>query len=58
MTREDELLQRYAAKQSQAAFTELVQRYLNFVYSVCRRQVGNEALAQDVTQTVFSAPGR
>ena len=53
MTREDELLQRYAAKQSEAAFTELVQRYLNFVYSVCRRQVGNDALAQDITQTVF-----
>jgi RNA polymerase sigma factor (sigma-70 family) len=53
LTREDELLQRYAAKQSEAAFAELVQRYLNFVYSVCRRQVGNDALAQDVTQTVF-----
>ena len=53
MTREDELLKRYAAKQSQAAFAELVRRYLDFVYSICRRKLGDDALAQDVTQTVF-----
>lgn len=53
MAREDELLQRYTAKQSQTAFTELVHRYLDFVYSVCRRQLGNDAQAQDAAQMVF-----
>lgn len=53
MTREEDLLRRYSAKQSQAAFAELVRRYLDFVYSVCRRQLGDPELAQEVTQTVF-----
>ena len=53
MTREEDLLRRYSARQSQAAFAELVRRYLDFVYSVCRRQLGDPELAQDVTQTVF-----
>lgn len=53
MTREEDLLRRYSARQSQAAFAELVRRYLDFVYSVCRRKLGDPELAQDVTQTVF-----
>lgn len=53
MTREEELLRRYSARQSQAAFAELVRRYLDFVYSVCRRQLGDPEMAQDVAQTVF-----
>lgn len=53
MTREEDLLRRYSARQSQAAFAELVRRYLDFVYSVCRRQLGDPEMAQDVTQTVF-----
>lgn len=53
MTREEDLLRRYSVRQSQAAFAELVRRYLDFVYSVCRRQLGDPELAQDVTQTVF-----
>ncbi len=51
--REDQLLQRFAAKRSEAAFAELVRRNLDFVYSVCRRKVGDRELAQDITQTVF-----
>ena len=51
--REDWLLKRYSAKGSEAAFAELVRRHLDFVYSVCRRQVGDPELAQDITQTVF-----
>ena len=50
---EDRLLQRFSAKGSEAAFAELVSRHLDFVYSVCRRQVGDPELAQDITQTVF-----
>jgi len=52
-TREEWLLQRFSAKGSEAAFAELVSRHLDFVYSVCRRQVGDPELAQDITQTVF-----
>lgn len=51
--REDRLLQRFCAKGSEAAFAELVRRHLDFVYSVCRRKVGDPELAQDITQTVF-----
>ena len=44
------LLQEYAERQSESAFHELVQRHLNFVYSVTMRYVGNAADAQDVAQ--------
>ena len=48
-----ELLQQYA-KGSEGAFTELVGRYIDFVYSAALRQVGADAhLAQDVAQSVF-----
>jgi RNA polymerase sigma factor (sigma-70 family) len=49
-----ELLRRYVQERSEAAFTELVNGYVNFVYSAALRQVGGDAhLAQDVTQSVF-----
>jgi RNA polymerase sigma factor (sigma-70 family) len=55
MTEDTELLRRYAADHSEAAFAELVQRRLDLVYSVALRQVGGDAhLAQDVTQRVFA----
>ncbi|BDI30248.1 hypothetical protein CCAX7_22990 [Capsulimonas corticalis] len=53
MTGEDELLRRYAARRSEAAFDELVRRHMDFVYSVCRRKLGDAEMARDVTQTVF-----
>ena len=50
-----ELLRRYVAEQSQAAFGELVRRHIDFVYASALRQTrGNAALAQDVAQAVFT----
>lgn len=49
-----ELLRRYARDRSEAAFTELVQRNLLFVYSTAIRQVGGSHRAEDVVQAVFT----
>lgn len=48
-----ELLRHYADTGSQDAFAELVRRHIDWVYAVCRRRVGDPALAEDVTQAVF-----
>jgi RNA polymerase sigma factor (sigma-70 family) len=54
-----ELLRSYAETGSQEAFRELVQRYIDLVYSAAMRRVGGDAhLAQDVTQDVFIALAR
>ncbi|HUR57545.1 MAG TPA: sigma-70 family RNA polymerase sigma factor [Opitutaceae bacterium] len=59
MTTDGELLQRYATANSEAAFAELVQRHLGMVYAAALRQLGGDAhLAQDVSQTVFTALAR
>lgn len=51
-----ELLRRYAADKSEAAFSELVRRHLTLVYAVALRRVGGDThLAQDVAQQVFIA---
>src|SRR5688500_10809424 len=38
---------------SEGAFSDLVRQYTNLVYSVAKRRVGNDLLAQEVTQIVF-----
>lgn len=53
MTEDGRLLQNYVQQGSQAAFSALVTRHLNFVYSVCLRETSDAALAEEVTQVVF-----
>src|SRR5262245_62151621 len=50
-----QLLRRYAEAGSESAFSELVSRHIDLVYSAALRQVGGDShLAQDVAQTVFA----
>src|ERR1017187_9972111 len=53
-----ELLQDYVKIRSEAAFTELVQRNIDWIYSLALRRVGNPQLAQDVVQSVFALLAR
>lgn len=52
------LLRDYGVNRSEAAFAELVRRYVDLVYSVARRMTGDEDEARDVTQSVFVALAR
>jgi RNA polymerase sigma factor (sigma-70 family) len=55
MLDDQQLLRRYAADGSEAAFAELVARYVNLVYSAALRRTGGDAdLAKDVAQLVFT----
>jgi len=47
------LLEQFARNESEAAFAELVKRYIGLVYSVAFRTMGNPQQAEDVTQAVF-----
>jgi RNA polymerase sigma factor (sigma-70 family) len=47
------LLREYAARNSEAAFAELVSRRVGFVYSAALRQVRDPHLAEEITQAVF-----
>ncbi len=54
MCNDAELLARYAQNGSESAFTELVQRQINLVYSTALREAHGDAfLAEDITQAVF-----
>jgi RNA polymerase sigma factor (sigma-70 family) len=49
-----QLLKSYGRDDSQDAFTEIVTRHVNLVYSAALRQVREAELARDVTQLVFA----
>src|SRR6185437_4655652 len=55
MTDDRQLLLRYISEHSEAAFGELVSRYVNLVYSAALRRVSGDAhLAEDISQLVFA----
>ena len=59
MTTDAELLKRFVAAGSEAAFAEIVHRHLGMVHGTALRRVGGDAhLAKDVAQAVFVALAR
>jgi len=55
MLDDQQLLIRFAENRSEAAFGQLVNRYVNLVYSTALRRTNFDAhLAQDVAQMVFT----
>jgi RNA polymerase sigma factor (sigma-70 family) len=54
MTSDSDLLRLFARKNSQDAFTEIVRRHVNLVYSAALRQVRSPQLAEEVAQSVFA----
>ena len=53
-----ELLREYAATGSEAAFSVLVHRHLDFVYSVAFRYCSDPGMAEEVANNVFSILAR
>ncbi len=54
MTGDLDLLRQFARENSQDAFTEIVRRHVNLVYSAALRQVRAPQLAEEVAQSVFA----
>jgi RNA polymerase sigma factor (sigma-70 family) len=53
-----ELLEQFVRKQSQDAFTALVDRHLNLVYSAALRQVQSPQLAEEISLSAFTRLAR
>ena len=59
MITDSELLRHYVQNRSESAFTELVQRHVNLVYSAALRETdGLNAQAEDLAQAVFGELAR
>ncbi|HVU27700.1 MAG TPA: sigma-70 family RNA polymerase sigma factor [Verrucomicrobiae bacterium] len=54
MTSDLDLLRQFAREHSQDAFSEIVQRHLNLVYSAALRQIRSPQLAEEIAQSVFA----
>jgi RNA polymerase sigma factor (sigma-70 family) len=54
MTSDLDLLRQFARENSQDAFSEIVRRHLNLVYSAALRQVRSPQLAEEIAQSVFA----
>jgi RNA polymerase sigma factor (sigma-70 family) len=54
MTSDLDLLGQFAQEKSQDAFTALVNRHVNLVYSAALRQVRSPQLAEEIAQSVFA----
>src|ERR1041384_971120 len=53
-TNDMDLLRQYGRERSEQAFRSLVERHINVVYTVALRHTDNSAMAEDVTQAVFT----
>lgn len=53
MMSDSQLLRAYVEDRSEASFADLVLRHIDWVHSAAVRMVGDQHLAEDVTQTVF-----
>jgi RNA polymerase sigma factor (sigma-70 family) len=51
---DQDLLRQFARDGAQTAFTELVRRHVNLVYSAALRQVRSPQLAEEIAQSVFA----
>ena len=49
-----DLLRRFTCEHAQDAFTELVKRHVNLVYSAALRQIRSPQLAEEIAQSVFA----
>jgi RNA polymerase sigma factor (sigma-70 family) len=54
MTSDRDLLGKFARENSQDAFSEIVRRHLDLVYSAALRQVRSPQLAEEIAQSVFA----
>lgn len=50
---DESLLQRYIARNDEAAFSLLVKRYVNLVYSVCKKALTRQVDIEDACQAIF-----
>ena len=53
MANDNDLLREYAESASEAAFSELVRRHVNMVYSAALREMSDPHVAEELTQSVF-----